>query len=408
MLPPSSDSKMKEGMSDIDLDDLREELEEFAAPERDGGASSCEQRIIAGFEEIERFVSENGRLPEHGDGKDIFERLYAVRLNQIRSSQKCREVLRERDHRGILGNEPEVSARGKEDPTDEELLAELGGVEELGGDITKLTNVRPWQEIKAAEEVASRNRCVDFDQFKPIFEKVQECLKSGDRKAIKYQDDAEVEVGDLFILHGQKLYVAECGQPFVNDYGRNDRRLRVIYDNGTESDLLVRSLQRGLNKDKNSRRITEPDMGPLFSGEPATDEDLPTGFVYIVRSKSDHPYISENRSVIHKIGVTGATDVKRRLVNAKKDPTFLLAEVELVGEVKLSNINRVKLEALLHRFFAEARLDLTLKDRFGEEIVPREWFVVPLPVINEALEKLIDGSIAKYRYDVKCASIVKI
>jgi len=194
----------------------------------------------------------------------------------------------------------------------------------------------------------------------------------------------------------------------VNDYGRPDHRLRVIYDNGTESDLLVRSLQRGLNKDKNSRRITEPDMGPLFSGEPATDEDLPTGFVYIVRSKSDHPYISENKSVIHKIGVTGATDVKKRLVNAKKDPTFLLAEVELVGEVKLSNINRVKLEALLHRFFAEARLDLTLKDRFGEEIVPREWFLVPLPVINEALERLIAGTISQCRYDAQSASIVEV
>jgi hypothetical protein len=95
-------------------------------------------------------------------------------------------------------------------------------------------------------------------------------------------------------------------------------------------------------------------------------------------------------------------------LNAKKDPTFLLAEVELVGEVKLSNINRVKLEALLHRFFAEARLDLTLKDRFGEEIVPREWFVVPLPVINEALERLIAGTISQCCYDAKSASIVEI
>jgi len=395
-------------MSDVDLDELRGELDEFAAPDREGGASAREQRIVAGFEEIQRFVKENNRYPQHGEGNDIFERLYAVRLDRIRSSPECREILSARDPLGLLGEELEVSSRVMEEPSDEELLSELGDLEGAASDIARLTHVRPWQEIKAAEEVASRNLCADFHQFKPIFEKVKDDIKAGDRKTIRYEDNAEVKVGDLFILGGQTLYVAEAGEPFVSDYGRPDQRLRVIYDNGTESDLLVRSLQRGLNKDKNSRRITEPDMGPLFSGEPATDEDLPTGFVYIVRSKSDHPFIAENRSVIHKIGVTGATDVKKRLVNAKKDPTFLLADVELVGTVKLSNINRVKLEALLHRFFAEARLDLVLKDRFGAEIVPREWFVVPLPIIEQALEKVIDGTIAKCQYDAKSAGIVEI
>ena len=395
-------------MSEIDLDELRGELDEFAAPSRDGGISAREQRIVAGLEEIERFVSENGRLPQHGEGGDIFERLYAARLDAIRSSQECRDVLKARDPNGLLGEEvTQVSSRVMEEPSEDELLAELDGLDEPAGDITKLTNVRPWQEIKAAEEVASRNRCPDFEQFEPIFEKVQEEMDSGVRKTIPFADNADVNQGDLFILHGQKLYVAECGEPFISDYGRPDRRLRVIYDNGTESDLLVRSLQRGLNKDKSSRRITDPEMGPLFSGE-ASEEDLPSGFIYIVRSKSNHPFIAENRSVIHKIGVTGATDVKKRFANAKKDPTFLLADVELVGEVKLSNINRVKLENLLHRFFAEARLDMALKDRFGEEIVPREWFVVPLQIINEVLDKLISGEIVNYRYDAKSGKVMPL
>jgi hypothetical protein len=393
-------------MSEIDLDELRGELDEFAAPSRDGGISAREQRIVAGFEEIERFVVENGRLPEHGEGNDIFERLYAVRLDAIRSSQECREVLKARDPQGLLGEEvTQVSSRVMEEPSEDELLAELDGLDEPAGDITKLTNVRPWQEIKAAEEVASRNRCPDFEQFEPIFERVQEEMDSGVRKTIPFADNAEVNQGDLFILHGQKLYVAECGEPFISDYGRPDRRLRVIYDNGTESDLLVRSLQRGLNKDKSSRRVTDPEMGPLFSGESSEDE-IPSGCIYIVRSKSNHPFITENRSVIHKIGVTGASDVKKRFANAKKDPTFLLADVELVGEVKLSNINRVKLENLLHRFFAEARLDLVLKDRFGEEIMPREWFVVPLQIINEVLDKLISGEIVNYRYDASSGKVV--
>lgn len=386
-------------------EDLLSDLGVDTESQDQGSHSAREQRIIAGFEEIERFVKENGRLPLHGEDKDIFERLYATRLDQIRSSQECRDVIKGRDSQGLLGDDvPEVSSRVMEEVSDEELLADLAG-EDSEDDITRLTHVRPWQEIKAAEEVASRNPCPDFEEYRPIFKKVQEELDSGVRKTIPYADNADVNPGDLFILHGQKIYVAECGDPFVSDYGRPDRRLRVIYDNGTESDLLVRSLQRGLNKDKASRRITEPDLGPLFSAE-STAEDLPSGFVYIVRSKSDHPYITENRTVIHKIGVTGASDVKKRFANARKDPTFLLAEVEVVGTVKLSNINRVKLEALLHRFFAEARLDLVLKDRFGEEIVPREWFVVPLPIIEEALKKLIDGSIAKCRYDAKNARIV--
>jgi hypothetical protein len=395
-------------MAEVDLDELRGELDEFAAPSREGGASSRQQRIIAGFEEIERFVKENGHLPEHGEDRDIFERIYAMRLDRIRSSPECREALRERDPQGLLGEEPtEVSARIMEEPSEDELLVELGGLEKTVGDIAKLTNVRPWQEIKAAEEVASRNRCEDFEEFRPIFDKVQEDLKSGKRKTIKYQDNAEVKVGDLFILGGQKLYVAHVGEPFVSDYGRPDRRLRVIYDNGTESDLLVRSLQRGLNKDKSSRRITEPEIGPLFSGE-ASEDELASGIIYIVRSKSNHPFIAENRTVIHKIGVTGATDVKKRFANAKKDPTFLLADVEVVGTVKLSNINRVRLEALLHRFFAETRLDLVLKDRFGEKIVPREWFVVPLPIINEVLDKLISGEIVNYRYDVSSGKVMPV
>jgi len=208
----------------------------------------------------------------------------------------------------------------------------------------------------------------------------------------------------MFILDGQKVIVAELGEPFVSDYGRPDRRLRVVYDNGTESDLLVRSLQRALNKDKASRRITEPDLGPLFSDEEGED-DLPTGYIYVLRSKSEHPFVAEHRSVVHKIGVTGG-DVKSRIANAKKDPTYLLADVEIVATFKLSNINRKGLEALLHKFFGSARLDLELKDRFGGQVEPREWFLVPLPVIEEAIQKLIEGTIGNFRYDSEAAKLV--
>ena len=249
---------MTERITDEDLD-LLGALGVDAAPAAAAARSAREQRIMAGFEEVERFVREHGRIPQHGERRDIFERLYAVRLDRMRESAECREVLKDLDSRGLLGAaaQAETSPVTRE-PNDEELLASLGVAASAAEGVTKLVHVRSRDEIKAAEEVAQRNLCKDFDVFRPVFEIVQRELESGARRTVKYQDDAEVVKGDLFILDGQKVIVADVGDRFVSDYGRPDRRLRVVYDNGTESDLLVRSLQRALNKDKASRRITEP------------------------------------------------------------------------------------------------------------------------------------------------------
>jgi hypothetical protein len=412
---------MKGAMSEIDLDELRSELSSYAKPAKGGASSAKEQRIIAGFEEIERFVAEHDRLPQHGEDRDIFERLYAVRLDRIRGSAECRAVLKERDPRGLLGSAPigrgnsglceepaedRPGAAVAELPSDDELLSALRGDDAEDHDIAELRHVRSREEIRAAEEVAKRNPCEDFDAFRPVFERVQHELSSGQRQTFKYKDYANVRKGDLFILDGQKVIVADMGEEFVSEYGRPDRRLRVVYDNGTESDLLLRSLQRALNKDKVSRRITEPDHGPLFSGE-EDEEDIPAGYIYVLRSKSEHPFVAENRLVLHKIGVTGG-EVNARVANARKDPTFLLAEVEIVASFKLAQINRRRLEALLHKFFGSARLDFELKDRFGFEVTPREWFLAPYAVIEEAIGKLMDGSIGSYRYEPAAAEIVPI
>ena len=384
--------------TDDDLE-LLGELGVDLAPEPSGQRSAKEERIIAGFEEIERFVEEQSRLPQHGEEHDIFERIYAVRLDRLRESEECRAVLEPLDSRGLL-TEADTSLTLEAD--DETLLDSLG-IDASENDVTQLTHVRSRSEIKAAEEIAQRTSCQDFDQFKPIFEQVQRDLETGARQTIKYQDNAAVNPGDLFILDGQKVMVVDMGEPFVSDYGRQDRRLRVVYDNATESDLLLRSLQRALNKDKASRRITNPNFGPLFADTEAAD-DLPTGYIYVLRSKSDHPVIAEHRSVIHKIGVTGG-DVKSRIANAKKDPTYLLADVEIVATFKLANINRKGLEALLQKFFASAQLDLELQDRFGTPVKPREWFLVSLKVIEEVIEKIMEGTIDQFRYDPEAASL---
>jgi hypothetical protein len=392
-------------MSDRDLDDLRNELDEFAQPEKKGGRPPREERIIAGFEEIQRFVDQNGRAPRHGEGLDIFERLYAVRLDRLRALDECRSLLFSFDRQGLLvRNETERSTPAKT-MNDDELLAEL---EESGDspDITDLRHVRSTADKRAAEEIANRTVCKDFDNFKPLFKRAKEDLTDGTRETRRFQTMAEIKKGQFFIAGGQMVYVADMGEEFVTEYKRRDCRLRVIYDNGTESDVLLRSLQRALHRDDAGRYITDSGLGPLFSGI-QIEEDTASGTIYVLRSKSDHPTVAAHRDVLHKIGVTGG-DVNRRIANAKLDPTFLMAEVEIVTTYNLFNINRTKLENLIHRVFDPVRMDIEIKDRFGNTVVPREWFLAPVFIVDEVVERIKDCTITQYSYDPKTARLVRI
>ena len=396
-------------MSDIDLDELRSELDDFAEPEKKSGRSPREERIIAGFEEIQRFVEKHGRAPQHGEDRDIFERLYAVRLDRLRALEECRSLLAPLDHQGLLSGMEIVVEVSAETLDDDELLAELKGAAGAGG-ITELRHVRKSADKRAAEEIANRTVCEDFEKFKPIFERVKRELKSGLRHTLPVQtmDEikmAEIQKGEYFIVQGQIAYVAEVGEDFRTQYDRRDSRLRVIYDNGTESNLLMRSFQRALHRDAAGRLITNPDAGPLFAGE-AADDDLASGTIYVLRSKSDHPVVTANRDVLHKIGVTGGR-VDTRIANANLDPTFLMADVEVVATYELYNINRIKLENLIHRLFDPAQLDIEIRDRFGNPVKPREWFLVPLFVVNELVERIKDGTVTQYVYDPTEARLVK-
>lgn len=390
-------------MSDLDLDELAAELADFAPPEKKAGRSPREERIIAGFEEIQRFTDEHGRAPQHGEDRDIFERLYAVRLDRLRGLEECRALLMPLDGQGLLTGVAATSAAPSAPMDDDELLAELEDMDG-GADITELRHVRTAADKRAAEDIANRQRCEDFDRFKPLFQQVQQDIDIGIRQTRPFELKAEIRPGSWFIVGGQKALVADMGEIFSNAQGRTDARLRVIFDNGTESNLLMRSLQRALHKDEAGRRITDPVAGPLFAGQ-NEDGDLDTGTIYVLRSKSDNPVVVQHRDVLHKIGVTGGK-VETRIANAKLDPTFLLADVEIIATYKLSNINRTKLENLIHRIFGPARLDIEIKDRFGNPVIPREWFLVPLFVVDEAVERIKDGTITSYTYDPKAARLV--
>jgi hypothetical protein len=264
--------------------------------------------------------------------------------------------------------------------------------------------VRSHADKRAAEEIADRLPCPDFDRFQPLFEQAERDLQSGTRKTLRFGRDTTIAKGNYFVVGGQLAYVADIGENIKVPNGENDARLRVIYANGTESNLLRRSLQRALYKDDTGRRLTDTDMGPLFGDAPEPD-DIETGTIYVLRSLSSNPFVAEHRELIHKIGVTGGK-VETRIAAAEKDPTYLMAAVEVVATYKLHNLNRIRLENLFHRLFGAAQLDLTIEDRFGQPVKPREWFLVPLHVIDEAVGRIRDGSIKDVIYDPETARLI--
>ena len=386
-------------------DALLEELGVKAEVKKRFTLTAREERIIAGFEEIQQFVEEQGREPLFGETRDIFEKLYATRLEQIRRQEECINLLQDRDHQNLLSKSNITTTNLEEDMDDDELLAELG----LNGnnqknDITKLRHVKPRSEIRQSNEIGTRTVCKDFEIFKPLFLSVNDDLKSGARKTIPFGKDATVEKGNLFILAGQTVFIADIGETFVGTDGRDENRLRVIFDNGVESNQLLKSFKARLYEEKTSRRITDPNLGPLFGDNP-TKDDIASGIIYVCRSHSTHPLVVNNKRVVHKIGVT--TDIKTRLSKTEEQATFLFAKVDLVASFELYNIDRKKMESLLHTVFESARLEIQIMDRWNKPYHPKEWYCVSLDTIQDAVQKLKDGTLLDYRFNIETGLLEK-
>ncbi len=396
-------------IEDLTGDELLDELGETLEQPKLGGHTAREERLLAGFEDIVRFRETHGRAPQHGDKRDIFERIYAVRLDQLlKMPTNELTLLTPLDSYGLLG----VAKTEMPDLLDEEaLLAELEEGTPQADDISVLRHVRsPDARRDTPEQVADRTPCRDFDLFRPLFDQAQSDLQAGRREARRFAQEVEgnatIAEGDFFILAGQLVYVAAMGEPIKAPNGESDARLRVIYANGLESNLLRRSLQRALYKDEQGRRITQGNMGPLF-GSTLEPEDTGSGTIYVLRSLSKQPEIVAVHDVLHKIGVTNGR-VEDRITDAEHDPTYLLAPVEVVATWTLANVKRFKLEQTFHKLFGAAQLQMSIKDRFGRPVQPREWFVVPLPAIDEAVQRIRDGSITGFAYDLKAATLKQL
>ena len=341
-------------------------------------------RLVAGFQEITAFIEEHGRAPE-ANGNDVREFQLHARLQGIINDPEHRAALADVDHLGLLV-EPEPPAS----------LAEVLASDDAGlldsapeADLFDLRNVPA--EIKQPDRVAQRKPSADFAQFEAMFAECHADLRSGRRKIIEFRNESQISAGAFFVYRGVLTYVAHVGE-LTRERGRPVARLRCIFENGTESDLLLRSLARELYK--HGRRVTEPSEVTLerMGLEPSTE----MGWLYILRSLSTDPQVTAIPN-LHKIGFTTRTTAER-VKQANEERTYLRAPVAIVAEYQLPASMASAVEAKLHQFFAAARVDVHF-DQDGEQVAAAtEWFSVPLPAIDQAVDLLNAETIVNYEY----------
>lgn len=351
-----------------------------------------DERLVGSFEQINDFVRKNGRIPiEQAD--DISEAMFGHMLNTIRVDKKKVEALTDYDEFGLLESEKAPGSL-------EELFAEDSDLFKGSGDIFDVQKL-PRQGIanKNTGETANRKPVEDFSIYRPLFEEKQAGLASGKYKLIKFTKQEEVVEGGYYITGGQMCYVESIGKEKMT-FGRMKARLRVIFENGTESNIYLRTLSSQLYNDDGFIAISA-------NSKKAEDDKKAVGHIYILRSKSEDTSVQDIAN-FYKIGMTEDT-VENRIANAEKDPTYLMAPVEIVETYKVTgDYNTQKVEALIHRFFADAKVVLIITDKDGKEYTPDEWYSVPIGVIREAIDLLNTGDIINFVYDNERQKIVEI
>ena len=350
---------------------------------------TSDDRLVAGFLEISEFVDANGRAPESNPA-DISEFKLAARLKALAENDEHREALVEHDKHGLL-KEPEPPS------SIAELLAnDDSGLLDDEADLHTLVHV-PTSHA-TPERVAKRKPCEDFESFKPVFDQCHADLRNGKRKLVQFKNPRHIEAGRFFVLSGVLVYVAELVDITKTESGRNGRT-RCIFDNGTESDLLLRSLARQLYE--GGRLVTEHDDAVRERVEIHPDARI--GSVYVARSLSQDTQVT-SIDHLHKIGSTSRT-ADERVAGAHLSTTFLNAPVEVVAEYRLQAIATEAVEKLLHQFFAAVLLDVWFESHGTTVAEAKEWFDVPLAVIDEAIELISAESITNFRYDPESKSI---
>lgn len=370
-------------------------LADVTAPRKRATSSD---RLIAGFQEILAFYEANSRLPEDTPEEASLFHKWAGLLKSDKKIERCRPF----DDLGILPQPvqtvEEPQAEYHRELTEEEqleailndpLLADIEDGADLGlFDVPEYMRQR-LEARKEAEYIGKRRPCEDFDKYADGFKDIQQGLNSGKYRLVKFSEQ-HLKVGRYFIEQGIIGYLAAFENKERNLLGRLDGRTRVIYENGSEADIKFRTITKNLSVDGYS--ITDcSDMTPEEFEQCFTlnDNDVESGTIYVLRSKSSRPEIASIKD-LYKIGFT-VTSVESRIANAKNEPTYLCTDVEVVATWKVYNVKSSTLETLIHKLFAAAQLQVTVD---GHQ--PKEWFIVPFKVIEEAVTAIISGKLIEY------------
>ncbi|MGX5858601.1 GIY-YIG nuclease family protein [Dyadobacter jiangsuensis] len=357
-----------------------------------------DDRLIASFNDIITFYQKTNREPQQGAG--IQEHTLYSRLKAIRENPEKSEKLKEHDKYGLLKFE-QKEFNSLDDILNDDSLGLLNDADSES--LFQLKHVAPQDERASADFIAKRKPCKDFAKYESQFKQVQKDLAGGKRRLIEFREEI-LNPGEFYVHNGILLLLEDVNfeediLPYKSGSRlRKDGRTRIIFENGTESNMLFRSLYKSLlangkavseNSDKVNERFQEK-FGAI------TDEDQEAGFIYILKSKSDKPEISEIKN-LYKIGYS-KIPVEDRIKNASIEPTYLMADVRIVTAFKCYNMNPQKLELLLHTFFGSACLNVDVFDLKGLRHTPREWFIAPLYAIEQAIQLTISGEITKFIY----------
>lgn len=260
---------------------------------------------------------------------------------------------------------------------------------------------------KKPDYVAQHQFCENFDDYKPLFAKVHRELKQGKRTLVKLAKTSSIEVRKFFVVGGQLVYLESMDDAkwAENVRGRN-ARTRCIYENGTETNILLQTLRKNVMTDGYMvTECSEQTYMNFFKNTDIASEDNVTGYIYVLASLSDNPVIKDEKN-LYKIGFT-TQSVEQRIANAENEPTYLMAPVKIIATYKVVNMNSQKLEDLVHLLLKPVQFQVTVYDEKGFEHQPQEWFVVPLPVVDVIIQKIMDGTIVGYTYNPQMECLEK-
>jgi hypothetical protein len=398
----------------IDFDkELKDILENdplglLAVKPRTSSAISNDDRLVSSFNEINAFYEVNKREP--AESSDISERKLYSRLKGLRENPEKASQLAAFDGYHLLKDAVWPATKEIEtvdDVLDDDPLGLLGENSSVEDDLSDIFTIRNFpKNPNISESIARRKPCKNFDQFENLFKQTHEALESGNKQYKPFTSELQITIGAFFILQGMLVYIANIGTKVKKNFGNVNARLHCVFENGTESYMLLRSLAAALWKTEGSSEIVDAELKELFDGTKHVEaDDEATGFIYVLRSLSNDPKI-EDLEDLYKIGFSTQPSIER-VKNATQEPTYLMANVQLISEFQTFNLNPQKLEGLLHTFFAEACLNIDVFDNEGKRHTPREWFIVPLHVIEIAIKLLINGEIIHYRYDHRTQSIIE-